>query len=192
MLLQTSRASAGALPCRSAASAVCWPRAGRGLDADRRFCFSLPALGEGWWLPRLSLLAPRRPRAGLRPPRSRIFFPTQDRRSGPPWRLLSRTRELELHVRKAMAACAKEGPEARPAGSEPPAVTAPRKTLTERKNVAAGRGKRKTLRICTSANPKLDGPVSAQLGERNSKLFFFRGHYLIIDVLSLFKFEPTR
>jgi hypothetical protein len=48
----------------------------------------------------------------------------------------------------------------------------PRKTLTER-SVAAGRGKRKTLRICTSANPKLDGPVSAQLGERNSKQFFF-------------------
>jgi hypothetical protein len=125
-----------------------------------------------------SLLAPRRPRAVLRPPRSRIFFPAQDRRSGPPWRLLSRTRELELHVRKAMAACAKEGPEARPAGSEPPAVTAPRKTLTERKNVAAGRGKRKTLRICTSANPKLDGPVSAQLGERNSKLFFQRSLFI--------------
>jgi hypothetical protein len=41
----------------------------------------------------------------------------------------------------------------------------PRKTLTER-SVAAGRGKRKTLRICTSANPKLDGPISAQLREK--------------------------
>jgi hypothetical protein len=79
---------------------LCWPparrpRAGWRPPDSRSFgCFR-------------SLLAPRRPRAGWRPPRSRIFFPAQDRRSGPPRRLLSGTRELELHVRKAMAACAK-------------------------------------------------------------------------------------
>jgi hypothetical protein len=70
--------------------------------------------------------------------------------------MLLRARELELQARKAMAACAKEGPEARPAGSEPPAVIAPEKNANRKKFGSYDREKKEPLRIYTSTNLNLD------------------------------------
>jgi hypothetical protein len=101
-----SRASAGALPCRSAA---CWPRAGHGLGGGRRIlaisaASSLSAAGR---MAAASSLCWPRAGHGLkedRRPRSRCFLPALDRRwrhswTRRPWRLLSRELELELEAR---------------------------------------------------------------------------------------------
>jgi hypothetical protein len=189
MLLQTSRASAGALPCRSAASAVCWPRAGRGLDADRRFFFppsagrrmvAASALSAGraqatGWVETAGFLQFRLLQVAASPAQAEGWVET----AAKPDIFPSARQEIRPSMASPLENAGAGAPRPKShggvregrAGGEACGFGAasryrPRKTLTERKNVAAGGGKRKTLRICTSANPKLDGPVSAQLGEK--------------------------
>jgi hypothetical protein len=167
----------------------------RGLDADHRFFFP-PSAGRRMVAASALSAGPAQAEGWVETAAKPDIFPSARQEIRPSTASPLGNAGAGAPRPKSHGGVREDSAGARPTRSEPPAVIAqpllrPRKTLTER-SVAVGRGKRKTLRICTSANPKLDGPVSAQLGERNSKQFFFRDHYLIIDVLSLFKFEPTR